>query len=250
MSGRSLKGIGERVPNADEELLDQVVVSDPIEHGELVEDGQSGALGGEMELPAAGAQHEVVLAAEDEDGAVEPTSDELDSVRWNDFLSKLTSLDGRQFRVRHTPSPAGVDNRRMTEAAALRQALAERNAKGGRRERVILAALAAAAAAGAFVVSSPASARQNPGPDGYAFERKEYTQTRLDVRIVEHASYRELLAAMPNGGPPRAVRKVQAWSNISPDGFCEIHIIDQSVSYTPEAIGHELAHCIYGRWHD
>lgn len=99
------------------------------------------------------------------------------------------------------------------------------------------------------VVAAPATARQHAAGDGYTLDRKEYVQTRLDVRIVEHASYRELLAAMPNGGPPRRTRKVQAWSNISPDGYCEIHIVDQAVSYTPEAIGHELAHCIYGRWH-
>lgn len=101
-----------------------------------------------------------------------------------------------------------------------------------------------------LVAGCPAQARQHEAADGYVFERKEYVLTRLDVRIVEHATIRELTAAMPNGGPARKSRKVQALSNISADGFCEIHIIDQSVTYTPAAIGHELAHCIYGRWHD
>ncbi|MBN9504963.1 MAG: hypothetical protein J0I69_02960 [Altererythrobacter sp.] len=98
-------------------------------------------------------------------------------------------------------------------------------------------------------IATPAFARQHVAGDGYAFERREYFRSRLDLRIVEHASYRDLVNAMPNGGPPRQNRKVQAWSNLWPDGSAEIHIIDQSVNYTPAALGHELAHCIYGRWH-
>lgn len=99
-------------------------------------------------------------------------------------------------------------------------------------------------------VPAVAKQRQHEASDGYAFGRKEYVLDRLDLRIVEHPNFRDLTSAMPNGGPPRKVRKVQAWSNISSDGYCEVHIIDQSLTYTPEALGHELAHCIYGRWHD
>jgi hypothetical protein len=136
----------------------------------------------------------------------------------------------------------------MAEAAALRHAQDAGASGGGRGGRRVVAWLGAAVLV-SLVAGCPASARQHEAADGYSFERKEYLQTRLDVRIVEHASYRELLAAMPDGSPPRKTRKVQAWSNISPDGYCEIHIIDQAVAYTPAAIGHELAHCIYGRWH-
>lgn len=93
-----------------------------------------------------------------------------------------------------------------------------------------------------------ADARGHPAADGYVFKRKEYVQLRLDVRIVEHANYRELKAAMPAGTQPFA-DDVKAWSAVSADGFCEIHIVDQKKAYAPEALGHELAHCIYGRWH-
>lgn len=103
-----------------------------------------------------------------------------------------------------------------------------------------------------IAIAGPASARQTEAADGYVFQRKEWVQWNPETRIVEHASHRELLAAMPEGTRPRGggSRRVQAWSNISADRFCEIHIVDPSVSYAPEAIGHELVHCIYGRWHD
>ncbi len=118
----------------------------------------------------------------------------------------------------------------------------------GRRVRVA-AACAGAVALASLTTGCPAQARQHEASDGYVFERKEFMHTRFEVRIVEHASFAELLEALPNGGPPRKIRKVKAWSKIEPDGTCEIHIVDQAKFYTPDAIGHELAHCIYGRWH-
>jgi hypothetical protein len=72
--------------------------------------------------------------------------------------------------------------------------------------------------------------------------------SKVEVRFVEYASFRELREAMPD--PGRQVGKVQAWSRVSSDGFCEIHIVDQAVAYTPAAIGHEIMHCRYGRFHD
>lgn len=90
--------------------------------------------------------------------------------------------------------------------------------------------------------------------DDYRFERKEFEHTTPTIRFVIHKNAKDLIAA----APPETVREVkayggtlQAWSALTgPDlSICTVHIIDPSVSYQPEWIGHEIAHCIYGRWH-
>lgn len=120
--------------------------------------------------------------------------------------------------------------------------------------RVIDAVLGAAVLV-ALTASCPASARK--AADGYEFGAAEYVKTDLKVRIVEHPSYREVMRAGLAAGavlPPepgvmnRDRAKIGAFSILRPDG-CEIHIISAAVDYRPDLLGHELAHCIYGRWH-
>lgn len=98
------------------------------------------------------------------------------------------------------------------------------------------------------LAAAPLAARQFEATDGYVFKRKQDTHLRLDVQIVEHSSHAELRAAMPD--QRRNDRQVRAWSIVGPGIRCEIHIVDPAVSYSPEALGHELTHCIHGEWHD
>lgn len=89
-------------------------------------------------------------------------------------------------------------------------------------------------------------------PDGYTFEKAEYVQTDLRVRTVPVESREALLKL----APPEARAKenetseLMAFGTLSKDGkSCTIYFVDARVNYQPQWIGHELAHCVYGRWH-
>lgn len=87
--------------------------------------------------------------------------------------------------------------------------------------------------------------------DGYTFEKKEYVNATPIISIVTHDSQADLLAAAPPATRREAQaanREIQAWSLITSNN-CEIHIVDPEVKYDPIWIGHELTHCVYGRWH-
>lgn len=102
-----------------------------------------------------------------------------------------------------------------------------------------LTIVAALALAGCGVASEAA--------DGYQFGVKEFERSRPNITVVTYASPTDLRAAAP-ASAKRSDRELMAWGIIRPDG-CEIHIIDPAVSYQPEWIGHEVAHCAWGRWH-
>ena len=100
------------------------------------------------------------------------------------------------------------------------------------------------------------------GKDGYRFEQKEWEMTEFTVRIFlarnreQMKEWREE-AGIPNRrarlgiGSAIAVRQtVAAFSKLRyNDKECDIYIYDPEYTYEPEFAGHELYHCIYGRWH-
>lgn len=88
--------------------------------------------------------------------------------------------------------------------------------------------------------------------DDHRFVRKEFDNRVVTVTIVPHASVQDLRAAAASSRVPiERGREEMAWSSVYPQSRrCEIHVVDPAVSYQPEWIGHELAHCAYGRWHD
>ena len=92
---------------------------------------------------------------------------------------------------------------------------------------------------------------QSPGADGYAFGQKEYDQRRIMVALVEHPSLADLRAAAnERGAVVEGGRELMAWSVLQTDrSGCEVHIVDPAVSWHPEWLGHEVAHCFFGRWH-
>lgn len=87
--------------------------------------------------------------------------------------------------------------------------------------------------------------------DDHRFVRKEFDNRVVTVTIVPHATVQDLRAAAAAGNATiEAGREAMAWSVVYPQsGRCVIHVVDPAVSYQPEWIGHELAHCAYGRWH-
>jgi len=84
--------------------------------------------------------------------------------------------------------------------------------------------------------------------DGYRFERKEFERTATEIVVVTHPSLEDLRKKAPAAAAVGDGHKLMAWSIIRA-GNCEVHIVDPSRSYQPQWTGHEVTHCIWGRFH-
>lgn len=96
------------------------------------------------------------------------------------------------------------------------------------------------------------AACQQQGADGYIFERKEFQHLDLRLIVVIAPNLERLRASAPAGTleTVRAGnRELMAWSVLRPGKVCEMHVVDPFAVWLPEFIGHEVAHCIWGRWH-
>lgn len=99
-----------------------------------------------------------------------------------------------------------------------------------------------------FLLSCDQSPKR--GADDYYFEEKEYEKTSLGVTIVVMESQKAMEQEASKYMDRESAKKVAAFGKVQPaTNNCTIYIIDPSVSYQPEFIGHELVHCMYGRWH-
>lgn len=89
------------------------------------------------------------------------------------------------------------------------------------------------------------------GSDGYSFLHKEFESTNINIEFVIHDSYRDLQHAAKTSGVKK-YNQTRAFSVLHSPEFktCTVHIVDPEKRYDPEFIGHEITHCIYGRWHD
>lgn len=91
---------------------------------------------------------------------------------------------------------------------------------------------------------------QKYGTDNFRFLEKEYENLTPGVEFVLMKDDREYDAMR------RKHLGVQ-WDTISAftywnqeKGTCKIYIKDPAWKYEPELIGHEVAHCIWGRFHN
>ena len=88
------------------------------------------------------------------------------------------------------------------------------------------------------------------GADGYTFDRAEWVNADLRVRLVLHDTVEDLAReARRAGADVTGEERVQAWGAIDAHGNCTLHIVDPRTRYMPEWIGHELTHCAFGRFH-
>lgn len=125
--------------------------------------------------------------------------------------------------------------------------------------KYVLAALAVAASLSAAVpaqTKQPKCSRYTPctpvdttamASDGYAMEREEYRRQEMTVRVVYYRKYSALREAA-QANRATETQSVRAFSVIQ-GGVCTIHMLDPLISYRPELLGHELAHCFHGSWH-
>lgn len=85
--------------------------------------------------------------------------------------------------------------------------------------------------------------------DGYQFEGKEFEHTDVQLKIVVMRDEQEFEALKQKLVP--GVDGLEAFSAINPTtNTCTIYVKDPEWEYKPEFIGHELTHCIWGRWHN
>lgn len=93
------------------------------------------------------------------------------------------------------------------------------------------------------------------GADGYTFGTKQFEKKTVTVEIVVHPTLEELQTEAERIGAVRRINNqsasVQAFTHLYPPNFdtCTIHMVDPSVHYSPEFVGHEFLHCVYGQWH-
>lgn len=85
--------------------------------------------------------------------------------------------------------------------------------------------------------------------DDYVFEGKEFEHLGFSVKIVpipSESKFDELKETFMPGADG-----LQAFSTLNPTtNACTIYIKDPLWKYSPEWIGHEMSHCIWGRWHN
>ena len=90
-----------------------------------------------------------------------------------------------------------------------------------------------------------------PGADGYAFGQPEFERRQVTVLVATYPTVADLRRAGARMGIRTGNRELAAFATISPtQPTCTIHVVDPARLWAPEWLGHELAHCIYGRWHN
>lgn len=106
----------------------------------------------------------------------------------------------------------------------------------------------------AIFLLSPFAGAEKAAVDGYLFEEKEYEKTELQVSIVIARNKYDFNRLAFDAGIPMysyvGNTHLEAFSILAPSqNKCTIFIKDPNWKYSPEYIGHELSHCIWGRWH-
>ena len=109
------------------------------------------------------------------------------------------------------------------------------------------------------VTACTGKTNSNVGVDGYTFVRKQYENKEVSVSVVTYTDIAQLdkVASSYLNNSSNSVdhtvdsTDVVAFSVLEPNHeHCTIHMMDPSVTYKPEFIGHEFTHCLYGQFHD
>lgn len=85
----------------------------------------------------------------------------------------------------------------------------------------------------------------------YVFQQKTFTKNNIDLYIVTVSSVSELRMIGRKKFKTNLPADSAAFSVWSiEDNKCTIYIVDPRKRYLPEQIGHEIMHCMYGKWHN
>ena len=86
----------------------------------------------------------------------------------------------------------------------------------------------------------------NKGADGYVFGQKQFHRNTVQVNVVTYTQpeFNKQLVKL------KLPETTVAFTELTyPYDTCTMHIVDPSISYVPEFVGHEFLHCVYGQWH-
>lgn len=87
------------------------------------------------------------------------------------------------------------------------------------------------------------------GSDGYRFGAPDFDRDRIEVTLVQYDT-RAAFDRAAEGYHVKYVGRLEAFTFVNTaKPICEIHIERVSLNYRPQWLGHELAHCMHGRWH-
>ncbi len=103
----------------------------------------------------------------------------------------------------------------------------------------------------AALVLLPALAACGPqsGADGYTFEQAEFERSSLQIEVVQYDTRAAFEAAAKAKGIDDP-SKLAAFASYHPAfPTCTIHTQRIATNYAPEFLGHELTHCVHGRFH-
>lgn len=101
----------------------------------------------------------------------------------------------------------------------------------------------------AQTLNSTKSPSRVTAADNYRFLEKEYETLKPGVEFVLLRNQEEYKAVMKQqfGSDWKTISAFTFWDKQK--ATCKIYIKDPAWEYTPELIGHEVAHCIWGRFH-
>ena len=91
------------------------------------------------------------------------------------------------------------------------------------------------------------------GTDAYRFATKEVEKTEivLTIKVMPSIAALQEAAHQHYGFDFDTAARTLAFSAWTVEGkACTIYLLDPSVFYMPDQYGHELMHCVFGRWHD
>ena len=94
------------------------------------------------------------------------------------------------------------------------------------------------------------SGSQSPAAvDDYRFGEPTISLDQFSVTMVQYDSQADFLRAAEVNGA--SAPGLQAFSILFPKrAACEVHILRVADNYRPEWLGHEIAHCMHGSWHE
>ena len=88
---------------------------------------------------------------------------------------------------------------------------------------------------------------EKPAADGYYFGEPQYVNTNVSVQIVTYTEKDFIEEVRKRRLPKEVMAFTELFSN--DQQRCRIHIVRPTEKYSPEMVGHEFLHCVYGQWH-
>ena len=85
--------------------------------------------------------------------------------------------------------------------------------------------------------------------DEHVYAKTEWFSEKTTVSVVTYPSFPALRAGANRLGVKAGEGKRLMAFALATSTRCEMHVVEPSIDYQPQWIGHEFVHCIRGRFH-